>query len=520
MAISPSLAILRIGCQRVRLGIFGILLLTLKIPSPPCHTVARPPPRYQVYNTPDGHVTRDYREGVARLGGLEFCVLDTAGLEPSAAKGTLEARTRQLTLSALQECCLALLLLDARHGVVAQDRELAQFVREAGVRTVVVANKCENAHRDNGAVAAVLGEAFSLGLGEAVSISAETGEGLAELYEKIAPAVEAERATLQEAMKKLEGTTTTEGDDEHDATEASERADASQGGTVHLAIAGLPNSGKSTLMNRLLGKERCVTGPEPGLTRDAVQDVIEAEGRKISLVDTAGWIKRAGREAPEVALSALDARQRLAFSQVVLLLTDGHQLLERGALTRVEALLLRHVAAEGRALVVVLNKADLMEEKAPGGIGKGIMLVQKTLEDVLPHLEGVPVMAISAARGDKVEQLLPKVLEMHERWSVRVSTGRLNRWLLKWSIRQNRPRTEARIRYLTQVKACPPTFVAFVSGDGTLDESRIRHLASCLREDFGLGGIPLRVIPRKNPDKRDKTNPSHPSNRPARRRGG
>jgi GTPase len=416
--------------------------------------------RRQALVDPTPGVTRDRIQGAGRIGPIEFRVIDTAGLA-EGPEGSLEERLRQQTGAALAEADVACMLIDAKAGLTALDRHFASWLRRQGNPVVLVANKCEGL-----AAASFASEAWALGLGAPVPISAQNGEGLADL----AAAIEAAAGTAT-------------GGDEAVPEAAPEPP-------LRLVVAGRPNVGKSSLINRLLHDERLLTGPEPGLTRDAVAIVWQWQGRRVELVDTAGLRRRARIE--QGGLEQLSSRAALAAlrrAEVVLLLVDGTAPLEKQDL----AIANRAIEA-GRALVVAANKWDLVS--APEA---ALAALRERIEARLPQIRGVACLPISVLTGKNVGRLLPAVVLAHERWSRRVPTAALNRWLEDALATHAPPMAKGRrvkIRYATQVSARPPTFVLFVSQAGALPESYLRYLANGLRETFDLAGVPLRLLPR------------------------
>ena len=417
-------------------------------------------------------VTRDRREGAARIGPLHFRVVDTAGLEEAFAD-SLEARTRRQTETALKDADLALFMVDARAGITPLDRHFAAWLRKQRTPVVLLVNKCEGRAGQSGLL-----ESYALGLGEPVAMSAEHGEGLSELYDAIrvhAPDLDAV-AEQDEAEAAADA-------DEGSAEEAAPRV-------LQLAIVGRPNVGKSTLANKLLGEERMLTGPEAGLTRDAITVEWEFQGRPIRLVDTAGLRRRARVEAKLEKLSVAESQRAIRLAQVVVLVVDGMQPLEKQDLG-----IAAHVVEEGRALVLAVNKWDLVEDRA-----KALKLIEDRLERGLPQVRGVPVVTLSAQTGRHLDRLLPAVLEAYERWNRRVPTPQLNRWLAGAVERHPPPAVHGRrirLRYGTQVKTRPPTFAFFVSQPAELPEAYSRYLANALRDTFDLPGVPVRILLRK-----------------------
>jgi GTP-binding protein len=412
---------------------------------------------------PTPGVTRDRISGEGRLGHLSFTAIDTAGLDEGPPE-SLEGRLRQQTAAALSEADVALMLIDAKSGLTALDRHFARWLRRADTPVILVANKAEGM-----AAESLASEAWGLGLGAPVLISAQNGEGLAELAEAVA-------AYVPVAV-------------------SDEPREEAQDPVLRMAIVGRPNVGKSSLINRLIADERLLTGPEPGLTRDAVAVTWEWQGRQIELVDTAGLRRRARIEPG--ALEQLSSRSALAAlreAEVVVLMVDASAPLEQQDVT-----IANRAAEAGRALVVAANKWDLVEEPQAA-----LALLRERLESRLPHLKGIACLPISVRTGKNLERLLPLVIEAHERWSRRIATGPLNRWLAEATAAHPPPMAKGRrvrIRYATQVSSRPPTLVLFVSQAGALPESYLRYLTNSLRDAFDLPGVPLRLRLRtgKNP---------------------
>ncbi|MEE8188426.1 MAG: ribosome biogenesis GTPase Der [Kiloniellales bacterium] len=409
-------------------------------------------------------VTRDRREGEARLYDLEFTAVDTAGLE-EADDESLEARMSAQTERAVAETDLALFLIDARAGVTALDRHFANWLRKGPTAVVLVANKCESRAGEAGRL-----DAFSLGLGEAIPISAEHGEGLSDLHE----AIKSHLAALPDM------------DDEEPGAsdgEAEERV-------LQLAIVGRPNVGKSTLVNRLVGEERVLTGPEAGITRDAIAVQWSYEGRRIRLIDTAGLRRKAKAVKKLEKLSVADTRRAIDFAQVVVLLVEAEAAMEKQDLT-----IARQVMNEGRALLVAINKWDTCEDRE-GALKR----LRDRLERSFSQGRGIPVVPISALTGQNLERLLRAVFTAYDVWNQRVATSELNRWLAGMIQRHPPPAPAGRrikLRYMTQAKTRPPTFVLFCSKPKDLPDSYLRYLENALREDFGLPGTPIRITLRK-----------------------
>ncbi|HTR14323.1 MAG TPA: ribosome biogenesis GTPase Der [Roseiarcus sp.] len=416
-------------------------------------------------------VTRDRREGEARLGDLSFTVVDTAGLE-EGDPATLIGRMRAQTETALLDSDAVLFVVDARAGVTAADRHFAAAIRRAGKPVVVVANKAEGQSVRDGVY-----EAFGLGLGDPIAFSAEHGEGLGELYDAVAEALPP--AARLEADEEDEAPPLALGDEE-DGSELDPLK------PLRIAVLGRPNAGKSTLLNRILGQERLLTGPEPGITRDSIGLETEWRGRKLKLFDTAG-LRRRSRVTDKVEkLAAADALRAVRFAEVVVLLLDATIPFEKQDLTLADL-----VEREGRALVIGLNKWDLVSEKSDRA-----RELRAVADRLLPQLKGMRVIPVSGLTGAHVDKLLEAVVATHEVWNVRISTGRLNRWLAPVVEATPPPAVSGRrvkIRYITQPKARPPFFVLFGNSVEAIPESYRRYLVNGLRETFGLFGVPIRL---------------------------
>lgn len=410
-------------------------------------------------------VTRDRREGHAKLGDLRFEVLDTPGLE-EAAPESLEARMRAQTERALENADVALFVIDARAGITPLDEHFARWLRKGGPPVVPLANKCEGKAGAEGVL-----EAYALGFGDAIPVSAAHGEGMADLYDALAPFV---NLAGMEAEEEIEG----EGREEGAAR------------PLQLAIVGRPNVGKSTLVNKLLGEERMLTGPEPGMTREAIAIEWRYAERPVRLVDTAGLRRRARVAAKLEKLSVEDTLRAIRLAEVVVLVVDATRLLEKQDLA-----IAKMVLDEGRALVLALNKWDIVADGT-----KALAKFRDRLATSLPGARGAPDVCISALTGRGLERLMEGVFSVYEVWNRRVPTARLNHWLEE-ATRHHPPPVAAgrrlKLRYMTQVKARPPTFVLFASRPAELPEGYLRYLANGLRESFDLPGVPIRVHLRK-----------------------
>ncbi len=410
-------------------------------------------------------VTRDRRQGEARLGDLTFDIVDTAGLE-DADSASLAGRMRAQTEQAIAASDLVMFMIDARAGVTPVDEHFAKFLRKTDRPIVLLANKAEGRAGEPGVL-----EAYGLGLGEPIAISAEHGEGLADLYNVLRDHVDA--ADLDTA--RLEGET--DGTDDESSP-------------MRIAIIGRPNAGKSTLVNRLIGEERLLTGPEAGITRDAIAVDWRWRDRPIRLYDTAG-LRRKSRVSEKLEkLSVADALRAIRFAEVVVVMIDATMPFEKQDLQIADL-----VVREGRALVIAVNKWDLIDDPA-----ETRRALEAELERLLPQVRGVPLVTISGLTGSKLDRLMDAVLAAHAVWNQRISTAKLNRWL-DWITASHPPPAPGgrriRLRYMTQPKSRPPHFVVFCSRPEDLPESYRRYLLNSLRDTFDLPGIPLRLTYRK-----------------------
>jgi GTP-binding protein len=418
-------------------------------------------------------VTRDRREGEAKLGDIRFRIVDTAGLE-DGEKGSLTERMRSQTEAAIAQADAVLFVVDARAGVTPEDERFADMVRKADKPVILIANKAESREALSGAY-----EAFRLGLGDPLPLSAEHGEGLADLYSALAPIVDAVESGRDEEHAEL-------ADDERPA------------GPLRVAIIGRPNAGKSTLINQLVGEDRLLTGPEAGITRDSISLDWQWQGRAIKLFDTAGMRRKARVVEALEKLSVADGIRAIKFAEVVVLLFDATIAFERQDLQLADL-----CAREGRAVVFALSKWDLVENRA------GVLAEHREAADrLLPQIKGAPLVAVSGLTGEGVDRLMQAVFKGDEIWNKRVSTSALNRWFRRVMEAHPPPAVSGRrikLRYVTQAKARPPHFVLFGTRTDALPESYVRYLVNNLRETFDLPGTPIRMSLREpeNPYDRD-----------------
>lgn len=420
-------------------------------------------------------LTRDRRVGVADLGGPTIRLLDTAGLEEARA-GSIADRMRKQTEKAIADADLILFVVDARAGVTPTDKAFASIARESGKPVILVANKAEGNKGTDGFY-----DAFGLGFGAPIAISAEHGEGIGDLVGDIGAALGLKFPTTRKRSRRGEMEDGTVADDEP----ADPRTKP-----VRVAIVGRPNAGKSTLVNALLGEDRMITGPEPGLTRDSVASDIDYKGRTIRLVDTAGLRRKTKITELAEKLSASDAVRTLRFAEVVVLLIDAERPFEKQDLT-----IGSMVVNEGRALVIAVNKWDLVVDKQ-----KMLRELKDTIGDSLAQVPGVLLVTISARAEKGLDQLLAAVVKCYETWNRRVPTPQLNRWLEEALSRHAPPAAAGRrikIRYITQASTRPPTFVAFCQRADAMPKSYLKYLTNSLREAFDLPGVPIRLSLRK-----------------------
>ena len=423
-------------------------------------------------------VTRDRREGEARLGDLHFTVIDTAGLD-EGAKGSLTARMQEQTETAIGLADALMFVIDARAGLTPNDRTFADYARRANKPVILLANKSEGKHGEIGAM-----ESYALGLGDPLQISAEHGEGMSDLYDAL-------RVLMPEPAE----------EDEEDDEEIAEEELATR--PIRVAVVGRPNAGKSTLINRLLGEERLLTSAEAGTTRDSIAVEITWNGRDFRVFDTAGLRRRSRIEEKLEKLSVADALRAVRFAEVVVLMMDTQNKFEEQDL-RIADLIER----EGRALVIAVNKWDLMETKSGA-----ISALRAEADHLLPQVRGAPLVVVSGLMGEGIDHLMRAIEDAYAVWNRRVPTAALNRWF-EQAVDANPPPAVSgrrlKLNYITQAKARPPSFVLFCSRADAVPQSYLRYLVNSLREYFELPGTPVRI------SLREKANPfAHKRKRPS-----
>jgi GTP-binding protein len=410
-----------------------------------------------VHDTPG--VTRDWRDAEATLYDLTFTAIDTAGME-EGGKESLSGRMTDVALAALDEADVALFMVDARHGLTGEDKAIAKVLRKSGKPVILLANKCDHDLPPG------YDEFHNLGFGEPVALSAEHGLGLREVYAALKKYVD----DIEEV--ELEG-------DEDEAEKP-----------LHLAIIGRPNAGKSTLVNALLGKQRMLTGPEAGLTRDAVHIPWEYNGRPIRLVDTAG-LRRSNKVHEKIEkMSVSESERAIRLAHVVVLVVDANEMLENQDLH-----IAQQVEREGRALVIAINKWDTIRNKE-----EVTAALRSFLDNNIAQLPNIPIVMTSALKGQKMDKLMDAVFAIYDLWNRRISTSALNKWLKPLLEHHSPPLVKGRrikIRYMTQVKSRPPTFALWVNNPVQLPDTYARYLSNSMREAFDLPGVPLRLIMKK-----------------------
>lgn len=428
-------------------------------------------------------VTRDLREGDARLGPLRFTVIDTAGLE-EATDESLQGRMRMLTERAVEMADVCLFMIDARAGVMPADLVFAEILRRKSAHVIVAANKAEGRAGEEGYY-----DAFSLGLGEPIQLSAEHGEGMDDLMRILMPIHDkfAERQLEIEPETEVEISEDEDRDDDGTIT-------FSKSKPLQIAIVGRPNAGKSTLINQILGEDKMLTGPEAGITRDAISTNFNWDGVPMRIWDTAGMRKRAKVQEKLEKLSVSDGLRAVRFSEVVVVMLDVNMPFEQQDL-RIADLAER----EGRAVVIAVNKWDLEDEKQTK-----LKDLREAFTRLLPQLRGAPMVTVSAKTGRGMDRLHKAIMSAHAVWNRRVSTARLNRWLVGMLEAHPPPAPggkRIRLRYMTQVKTRPPSFVVMCSHPDLLAESYSRYLVNGLRDNLDLPGTPIRLFMRSQSDK-------------------
>lgn len=413
-------------------------------------------------------VTRDRKEAEAKLRDIKMLIIDTAGYEYSN-EDNLEKRMWEQTRRAIEEADVALFLFDARDGLQPYDEHFADLVRQSGKPVILLANKCEGKLQEDS-----IFEAYKLGLGIPIPFSAEHGLGLLDLYDAL--------KEIEDAKPKEQ-----EVSPEEDELEEEEKIKSRP---IQLAIVGRPNVGKSTLMNALLNDERMLTGPEAGVTRDAITVAWEWKGRKINLVDTAGLRKQSRVSDSLEKMSAASTKHAAFMAQVVILVLDADAVLDKQDLT-----IARQVIDEGRALVIAVNKWDIANRK------EALQRLNDKLQTSLTQVEGVPTVTVSALKKEGLDKLMSAVFKVYDRWNVRIPTAPLNKWFQ--DVLDNNPpplgknKRRIKLRYITQAKTRPPSFYIFSSNPEGLPDAYLRYLVNNLRETFNLGGIPIRITVRK-----------------------
>ena len=437
-------------------------------------------------------VTRDLREGDAKLGHLRFLAIDTAGLE-EATDDSLQGRMRKLTESAIGLADVCLFVIDARVGVTSLDHFFADILRKKAKHIILAANKSEGRSADSGFL-----DSFSLGLGEPLRISAEHGEGMADLLSELVP--------LQKKLFQEGSYASPEVDIDNEEDDLSEYRLPTKERPLQVAVIGRPNSGKSTLINKIIGEERLLTGPEAGITRDAISIQLDWQGIPMRVFDTAGMRKKAKINNKIEKLSVGDGLRAIKFAEVVVVLLDAAIPFEQQDL-RIAGLAER----EGRSVVVAVNKWDVEKNKQ-----EKLRNMREAFHRLLPELRGAPLVTVSAKNGRGIDRLNSEIMKAHKIWNKRIATSPLNIWLSEMIAAHPPPAPNGKrikLRYITQAKSRPPGFVVMCSNPSKLPTSYSRYLVNGLREAFDLPGTPIRLTMRSQADKnpfknRKKSQPS------------
>ncbi|MCK6417529.1 MAG: ribosome biogenesis GTPase Der [Alphaproteobacteria bacterium] len=434
-------------------------------------------------------VTRDWRLADAQLYDLSFQVVDTAGLE-EAFDDSIPARMRQQTQAALQKANAVLFVIDGRAGITPTDAHFADWLRKQKKPIILAANKSENEK----AVQSALGEAYSLGLGDPIPISAAHGTGMEDIYYRLRDLMPAPAASSTTQEDEAASKATLENDVTLDAIEGIEdyefEQEEEEEKSLKIAIIGRPNVGKSTLLNAILGEERVITGPEAGLTRDAIAVDWEFEDQRFRLVDTAGMRRKARVQDAIEKMAVEDSLRAIRLAHVAILVLDAQSPLDKQDLQ-----IASHVVEEGRALILAVNKWDAATDK------QGVKdLINRRVEQSLAQLKDVPIVPISALNGKNIPQLLKQVMDIYAQWNIRIKTSGLNRWLGRMESQNPAPLVGGRpnrLKYITQIKARPPTFALWLTHPEKLPDSHKRFLINGLRRDYDIGGVPVRLLLRK-----------------------
>ncbi|KAL2339319.1 hypothetical protein Fmac_013765 [Flemingia macrophylla] len=445
-----------------------------------------------VYNTPDDHVTRDIREGVAKLGNLRFRVLDSAGLEAEASSGSILHRTASMTANVLGRAHFALFLTDARAGLHPLDQEVGKWLRKHApqIKPIVCMNKSESFFDASGSLATAADEMSRLGFGDPIAISAETGLGMPDLYMSLRP-------LLEDYMLHV---LNDEGAQENSQDEDISDLDVDKGKLpLQLAIVGRPNVGKSTLLNTLLQEERVLVGPEAGLTRDSIRTQFEFQGRTIYLVDTAGWLQRTKQDKGAASLSIMQSRKSLLRAHIIALVLDAEEILNaRRSMKHAEVVIARRAVEEGRGLLVIVNKMDLLRGKHKSSSYEKVMeVVPQEIQTIIPQVTGIPVVFISALEGRGRSTVLNQVIDTYEKWCSRLPTARLNRCLrsiLSRPLAKSFLRAAiAKSKYFIPLTMRGPCFLFYMISKIHLNVVYLLYLANSVRDCYDAHGCDIRV---------------------------